>query len=253
MRLANMTWPQVETYFKTRDMVILPIGSIECHGRHMPLGTDTIVPDKILDLFEEKNNDILIMPTMPYGATGFLAPFPGTVDIGDEALYLFLRNTVSAMKSHGAKKFLALNGHGGNTKALERVGLELSNEGCLLAIFSWFTNVQEMNPAWKGAHGDGQETAAVMGIDPSLVDMSEIESDMTLNDLSPQLKASTFRNINFKGVNITVPRSYKFVTKNGCMGPLPRKDATAEEGKKMLKAMADYMLDFAAEFEKVKF
>ena len=252
MRLSNMTWPQVEAYFKKSDMVLFPIGSIECHGRHMPVGTDTIVPDRLLELFEEKNREILIMPTMPYGATGFLAPFPGTVDIGEEALYLFLRNVVSAMKSHGAKKFLVLNGHGGNVKALERVGLELSKEGGLMAIFSWYANVQEMDPAWKGGHGDGQETAAVMGVDPSLVDMSEIDSDMTLKDLSPQLKASSFRNIEFKGVQITVPRSYKFVTNNGCMGPLLRKDATVEEGKRMLKAMADYLLDFAAEFEKVK-
>ena len=53
MRLANMTWPKVESYFKTRDTVLLAIDSIECHGRHLPLGTDTLIPpDRILELFE---------------------------------------------------------------------------------------------------------------------------------------------------------------------------------------------------------
>lgn len=54
MRLSKITWPTAERYFKENDMVILPIGSTECHGRHMPLGTDTLIPDKILDLIEEK-------------------------------------------------------------------------------------------------------------------------------------------------------------------------------------------------------
>ena len=46
MRLSKITWPTAERYFKENDMVILPIGSTECHGRHMPLGTDTLIPDK---------------------------------------------------------------------------------------------------------------------------------------------------------------------------------------------------------------
>ena len=45
MRLANLTWPKAQEYFEKNDMVLISIGSIECHGRHMPLGTDTLIPD----------------------------------------------------------------------------------------------------------------------------------------------------------------------------------------------------------------
>ena len=44
MRLANMTWPQAGEYFKHNDIILLSVGSIECHGKHLPLGTDTLIP-----------------------------------------------------------------------------------------------------------------------------------------------------------------------------------------------------------------
>ena len=68
MRLSNLTWPKAEEYFKEHDTVLIGLGSIECHGRHMPLGTDTLIPDFLLDKIEQKS-DVLICPTIPYGAT----------------------------------------------------------------------------------------------------------------------------------------------------------------------------------------
>ena len=62
MRLEEMTWKEAEEYFKTHDMVILTTGSTENHGLHNPLGTDTMIPNKILELIEDKT-DALICPT----------------------------------------------------------------------------------------------------------------------------------------------------------------------------------------------
>ena len=83
MRLANLTWPKAQEYFEKNDMVLISIGSIECHGRHMPLGTDTLIPDFLLEKIEQKS-DVLIAPTIPYGACQSLAPYPGTIDIDNE-------------------------------------------------------------------------------------------------------------------------------------------------------------------------
>lgn len=84
MRLSNLTWPHAEEYFKTHDTVLIGIGSIECHGRHMPLGTDTLIPDFLLDKIEQKS-DVLICPTIPYGATESLSDYPGTHQSGHRA------------------------------------------------------------------------------------------------------------------------------------------------------------------------
>ena len=86
MRLTNLTWPKAQEYFEKNDMVLISIGSIECHGRHMPLGTDTLIPEHLLEKIEKKS-DVLIAPTIPYGSCQYLAPYPGTIDIDNEVLY----------------------------------------------------------------------------------------------------------------------------------------------------------------------
>ena len=127
MRLANLTWPKVQEYFEKNDMVLVSIGSIECHGRHMPLGTDTLIPEHLLEKIEQKS-DVLIAPTIPYGACQSLAPYPGTIDIDSEVLYQFCRQVFLSLYRHGARKFVFLNGHGGNVKTIERLGLEFEEK-----------------------------------------------------------------------------------------------------------------------------
>ena len=156
MRLANLTWPKAQEYFEKNDMVLISIGSIECHGRHMPLGTDTLIPDFLLEKIEQKS-DVLIAPTIPYGACQSLAPYPGTIDIDNEVLYQFCRQIFLSLYRHGARKFVFLNGHGGNMKMIERLGLEFEDKGCLVAMLNWWLMAWDMNPAWKGGHGGGEE------------------------------------------------------------------------------------------------
>ena len=78
MRLERMSWKDCEEYFKDHDMVILTTGSTENHGIHNPLGTDTMIPNKILELVE-KQSDVLIAPTLPYGDADFHTEYTGTI------------------------------------------------------------------------------------------------------------------------------------------------------------------------------
>lgn len=251
MRLANITWPRAEKYFKESDMVLLPIGSTECHGRHMPLGTDFLIPNKILDLLEEKS-DILIAPTIPFGACESLEPYPGTINIGTEILYPYLSRVVECLYEHGARKILILNGHGGNIKTIEKIGLDFEKRGALVVMLNWWLMAWDMNPAWKGGHGGGEETAGIMGVDPSLIDYDELtDAPLELKDLSENLVATGFRTIRFKGVEVEVLRSTPNVTDNGWIGPDHPKTATIEWGKEMLQTTADYIADFIEEFKKV--
>ena len=136
MRLENLTWPKAQEYFEKNDMVLISIGSIECHGRHMPLGTDTLIPEHLLEKIEKKS-DVLIAPTIPYGSCPNFAPYPGTIDIDDEVLYQFCRQVFLSLYRHGARKFVFLNGHGGNIKMIERLGMEFEDKGCLVATVSY--------------------------------------------------------------------------------------------------------------------
>lgn len=251
MRLSHITWPQAETYFKESDMVIVPIGSIECHGRHLPLGTDTLIPNKILELIEEKS-DILIAPTIPYGACQSLEDYPGTINIDIEILYQFLNQVVQNLYNHGARKILILNGHGGNIKVIERLGLDFEKKGAMVVMLNWWLMAWDMNPAWKGGHGGGEETAGVLAVDPSLVNKEEIGGPLELKNINDNLVATGFRTIRFKGVEFEVLRSTPNVTDNGWIGPDHPNTATVEWGTEMLKTTADYIVDLIEELKTVK-
>ncbi|MDP4088498.1 MAG: creatininase family protein [Bacillota bacterium] len=251
MRLADITWPKAEQYFKEKDTVMIPIGSIECHGRHMPVGTDMLIPDKIAELVEEKS-DILIVPTIPFGACQSLAPFPGTIHIDSEVLYLYVRQIVDSLYRHGARKIIFLNGHGGNVSTLERIGLEYEEKGVMTVLLNWWLMAWDMNPEWKGGHGGGEETAAIMGIDPSLVDYSEIGGPLKMKDVNENIVATGWRSVKFKGVQVDILRSTRSITDNGWIGTDHPNTATEEWGKEMIKTTADYIVDFIEELKKVE-
>ena len=100
MRLANCTCQRVNDYLKEHDSIMLVLGSTENHGRHMPLGTDTMIPDKIAEL-TEKQSHIMIAPTLPYGATDSLMGFPGTISIGVDGLYDILTRITDSLYEYG--------------------------------------------------------------------------------------------------------------------------------------------------------
>ncbi len=248
MRLSHLTWPQAEKYFSENDMVIIAIGSIESHGTHMPLGTDTLIPERILELIEEKSN-VLIAPTIPYGATQYLSPFAGTINLGPDGLYNVVSKVVEGLWSHGARKIVFLNGHGGNVSALEKVSLELDEKGGLGVILNWWLMAWDLNPAWKGGHGGAEETAGVMAVDPFLVDWDALQ-EMNLHNDIEGMERTGFKNVVYKGVPVVICRKVTRFTNNGWIGEDHPKNATEEWGREMLQTCADYIADFMEELKK---
>ncbi|MBQ1319446.1 MAG: creatininase family protein [Solobacterium sp.] len=244
MRLAEMTWPQAEAYFKEHDTVLIALGSTECHGRHMPLGTDWLIPEKILEVLEPLT-DALIAPTMPYGNTDYLSVFPGTVSLGPEVTYQVMSRILDGLRKHGARRFVVLNGHGGNNAPLDRLALDLQEHGCVLIPVNWWTLVWDLvpdwngNTPWSGGHGGAEETAAVMAINPDLIDYDAI-ADSNLKGLSDELPFSSLATVRFRGVDIPVRRFSRDVTDNGWAGSDHPKYATKEWGEQMIRATAAY-------------
>ena len=249
MRAEKMTWVQVGRYFKEHDTVLLTVGSTECHGRQLPLGTDTLIPTKILELLEDKT-DWLIAPVIPYGACDYFAEFPGTISIGEDGLYMILSRVIDGYYRHGARHFAVLNGHGGNDGAINRIGYELRSRGALLTKLDWWTMVWDMNPDWTGGHAGGEETAGIMAVDPALVDREQID-DMNLRELGENFETATFMDLRYKGVKVAIPRMVTEITDNGWRGADHPKYATEEWGREMLKTCADYIADYLDEFKKL--
>jgi len=252
MFLSRMNYREVEAYLKTRDTIVIPVGSLENHGLHMPLGTDTLIPDEIARLLDGRSN-LLIAPTVNYGATDDLTGFPGTVSIGTEGLICLLRAICDSLYDYGFRHFMILNGHGGNTAAIQTVGSHLYRKGAYLANLNWWLMAGQINPEWAGGHGGGEETAGVMAVDPALIKTEYLNLPEGIrNDLGDALPYGAWTNILYKGVSVTVPRAIHDITDNGWLvhafaGDVPTR-ATPEWGRKMLEAVADYIADFGEQF-----
>ena len=100
------------------------------------------------------------------------------------------------------------------------------------------------NPAWKGGHGGGEETAAILAVDPALVDQGLIhEGQQLINDYGEALPTSGFQTLSFQGATIRAARPTASHSGNGWVGPDAPDTATRAWGEAMLSAMADYIRD----------
>jgi len=249
MRIANLNWVEAEEYFRKNDIILLSVGSIECHGKHLPLGTDTLIPTKLLDLIEPQT-DVAIAPIIPYGACDSQTDYPGTVSLGVDTLYEVFAKLTEGYMRHGVRRFCVLNGHGGNIPVLDRLAVELARKGCILAELNWWLMAWDLNPAWKGGHGGGEETAGILAVDPQLVRWDLVE-DMKLKPVSDEIESTGFKSVRFKGVEIPMPRPVTDISDNGWIGPDHPNTATEEWGKDMLAACAQYIAEFMAAFRRV--
>ncbi len=109
--LQDMAWTEVDTYLKSGgDVAIIPIGSTEQHGLHLPLGTDTIVAIKLAEAAAEEAG-VLVAPPLWFGWSPHHLVLPGTVTIRPEILIEVLYDVVHSLSQHGFRKFVAINGH----------------------------------------------------------------------------------------------------------------------------------------------
>ena len=249
MRIADLTWPKAEEYFQNNDTLILTVGSIECHGRHLPLGTDTYIPERILELLDTRTN-VAMAPVIPFGACDSQTDYPGTVSLGTDVLYAVLSRIAEGYRKFGVRRFAVLNGHGGNIPVLDRLSLDLHREGCLMVQLNWWLMAWDLNPAWKGGHGGAEETAGMLAVRPELVDASSIE-DLVLKDPSDKIRSTGFKTVRFENVELPMTRPVRDITDNGWIGPDHPSLATREWGEDMLTSVADYIARFLEAFREI--
>ena len=114
---ADLTQPEIAAQFKKNPLVILPCGSIEQHGPHLPTGTDTFAANVIGHAVAERM-DGLVLPATPFGVTPMHMPFEGTITLSPDTYMRVAIETCMSTAKHGAKYLLILNWHEGNIPSL---------------------------------------------------------------------------------------------------------------------------------------
>jgi creatinine amidohydrolase len=159
--LARSTWPSISS----AALVLVPLGSTEQHGPHLPFSTDTMiasaVAERVADALAVEGYSVVVAPALPYGASGEHQEFPGTVSIGTEALTVVIIELVRSL-STWAGRILLINGHGGNLAALTTSVSLLIGEGHAIA---WVPCAV----ARGDAHAGISETSILLHLDARLV------------------------------------------------------------------------------------
>ncbi|ODS42531.1 MAG: hypothetical protein MSIBF_04235 [Candidatus Altiarchaeales archaeon IMC4] len=117
MVLRDITWTEIPR----TDTSIIPVGSLEQHGPHLPFETDTIIAADVARAVGEKIN-ALVAPAIPVGISDEHMDFQGTLSISAKTLTSLLSDISGSLKRHGFTKQYIINAHGGNTPVLEKFG-----------------------------------------------------------------------------------------------------------------------------------
>src|SRR5262245_30841890 len=105
-------------------LVVLPVGAIEQHGPHLPVGTDYFVVEHIARAAAMSLADrvpILVAPALPFGSSHHHLPFGGTLSLSTETYYRALRDLAESLIASGFRRIFILNGHGGNNELIQLV------------------------------------------------------------------------------------------------------------------------------------
>ena len=250
MYLGKMTTAQAKEAFKNDPIIVIPVGSTEQHGTQSALGTDYMVPSYLADHIEDVDN-VIVAPTVPYGVCPYHLSFEGSINIGYEGLYLVLNGIMDSLMQHGVRRFVVLNGHGGNTPSIDRAALEVYHKGGVCASVDWWSLVAQLDDRFQGGHGDVLETSAMMAIDPESVHL-ELGKPINAQNPTSEMKAAYIQAVNFKGGTVRLVRDTKEIAPSGCFGPFDPKDSSAELGQAALDLAVDYIREFLEEVKKIE-
>lgn len=173
--LERMTWSEVAEHLETDRRLILPIGTCEQHGRHMPLGTDSLVAERIAhDLSAEFG--VLVAPTLTYGVNVETeVGFTGTASLRRKTLHRALNDILASWEAHGFEEFILITTHG-HDPHLDAVATVVTEHARARIVDLHSVDVSEfLDKQEHPEHAGEAETSLMMYLSPESVRRDEIE------------------------------------------------------------------------------
>jgi creatinine amidohydrolase len=178
----DLSWPELRDRVASDPVVVLPVGTTEQHGPHLPLSTDYLTASMIAQTaVEQVYPHALVMEAVPYSFNEHHMDFPGTITIDVHTIIDYIAAIGTSVAHHGFKHIVLFNGHGSNVPFLDVAARMITNRtNAICALVSWWSLLQPEDLAWRESafpggfsHGCEAETSLLLQLTPDLVDMSK--------------------------------------------------------------------------------
>ncbi|MGQ9631365.1 MAG: creatininase family protein [bacterium] len=249
MLLKDMKWPEVREEIAKGTVVIVPVGSTEEHGHHLPLDTDVAITTHIAERAAERAGAI-VAPPVNYGYNEKELDFPGTASVKAETLIRYLYDICNSLVRSGLKRVLILNGHGWNTGIIDVVQHMINEMGdALCASASYWDlipkdvvkEVRESRIPGGMSHSCEFETSIQLHLNPERVDMTK-----AVREIGFQETPFTFFDL-LEQPPVRLRTSFSKNTKSGVIGDPTL--ATKEKGERLVEAAVERLAEFLRLFK----
>lgn len=249
-----LTWPEINQAVEAKKVVLLPIGSTEQHGHHLPLDVDNFLARSVcLAAARLAPRETLVMPTIPYGYNEHAQDFPGTIHVTYGHFIEYCLDVCKSVAYTGFERIVLVDGHGSNEHLCEFIARRATLETEALVASTMWTNlaveafeaVRESGPG-GAAHACELETSAYLHLEPSRVRMDLAQDHY---GGAAGAEGSQFLHVDLtRGIGpVKVVRWTSSATPTGVSGAPTL--ATAEKGRAIVEGAARNLAAFIREFK----
>lgn len=184
--LPRLTSLEIKDIDKQDALIILPIGATEQHGPHLPVYTDAILVESMLDAgfsFLNKEENIWTLPTIPYGKSNEHMNRAGTFTLSFETLKSIVLDVCRSVRENGFRKLVLFNGHGGNIDTLKIIARDVRIETGIMVFIIHIGNLTvpeeiiSKEELLLGIHGGDYETSLLMSSYPNWVNHNKLSNE----------------------------------------------------------------------------
>ncbi|EMA21967.1 creatininase family protein [Haloarcula marismortui] len=236
MYLADETWPDLDDYFETESLALVPLGSTEQHGPHLPLATDHLIGEAFAREAADRTG-YLCTPTINVGVSPHHRQFNGTMWVDAPVFRDYVESFTRNLAYHGIDRVIYVNAHGGNIEHLREVGRRLRDDEVLYAIeWMWDESIPDLVDdlfEQNGPHGGPKETAMIQ----------HLRSELVHDDRLEDARDGGIPSVEAAETNKYGSRTFYDATDNTDNGVLgDQTDATAEKGAEMFEAATEQLV-----------
>lgn len=262
--IQELTRPAFEEWLKEEaaPVVLVGVGSLEQHGPHLPLGTDSLTAQGYVYEVAKRTNSVCVHPCLP-GYSPHHMGFAGTMTLRETTLLAVLMDTVESLSRHGIKRFVVVNIHGGNTHIVNLfVQLAKREFKVMVAAPSGPSNTEigklhedRQKRHWD-VHSGPTETGTALHLFPDLVEMWRLEGWKATLKMDPKLMA--FLNPDREDHELVSqifrasvePDTHDF-TASGIYGKNDPREADPEEAKARFEEKVDFLVQFIKAWKRI--